>query len=681
MQEIDSQPEVLDLPEDADKVIPLTENEKFLVGSVYGAFKAQFPDFKVRKQQKTMIGEVANVFAKGSIGLVEAPTGTGKSASYLLPGGVLAITREKKLIVSTATASLQDQLAKKDAPLIVAALKSAGLGDVRYAVAKGRERHLCISKLMALTEQGTLFDESDDKEGLLEVAKAWNGGLWDGIRDSLPNGVKPVIWAKVANKRDTCPGGTCPDAKECPYNRSLKDIDESKIIITNHDYLLACMVNNPNHALSKTGDNIYVFDEGHHLGKKCLSVFSRAINFEPEYFIQVINAMEMMGESTARIAMAIERCNSTNRTLADHAKKLIGNNSIYRFPYGTVPDEYLDSILRYHLAAQNTLEQLDTAITNYRERAGLGPMTQIVRLRVSTIRTELSAVVDSLDAFLSEDQEKARWIQKSSKKFELMCSPFDSSILARKFLWTRIKTAVLTSATFGDIKATVRSLGLPTSTRTLKLDSPLDYSNCQFVVPQLATQGTDAGHIEMTQCLINQSAYMSPDKGVLVYFTSRKHMNAVYSALSKPEQAMTLLQGDVTPSEMLKLHKERVDRGEKSVMFGLDSLSEGIDLPGQYCSIVLVSKLPFPSPDDPILATHCEVLLRRGHNPFNLIVLPETLIKLSQVVGRLNRREGDWGSVIVLDGRMVTKRYGSQLLKGTAFTAIERYTRPMAITA
>jgi ATP-dependent DNA helicase DinG len=158
--------------------------------------------------------------------------------------------------------------------------------------------------------------------------------------------------------------------------------------------------------------------------------------------------------------------------------------------------------------------------------------------------------------------------------------------------------------------------------------------------------------------------------GVLVYFTSRRLMMDVFDAIAPDERTSVLLQGQWQPSALLVEHRRRIDAGLRSIIFGLDSMGEGVDLPGAYCTRVVITRLPFPSPDDPVIATHGEHLTEKGLDAFGLLTLPKAGLKLAQVCGRLMRREGDSGDILVLDRRLVSKRYGRRMLKSTQFTEV-----------
>lgn len=202
--------------------------------------------------------------------------------------------------------------------------------------------------------------------------------------------------------------------------------------------------------------------------------------------------------------------------------------------------------------------------------------------------------------------------------------------------------------------------------------SPFDYTKARIVVPRLVPDGTDRTHGRLVRAFVAEKGVRAREHaGVLVYFTSKRLMQDCYDYLTPEERELVLLQGEWQPSALIAEHRRRVDEGRRSVVFGMDSIGEGVDLPGRYCTLVLISRLPFPSPDDPVVATHAEHLAAKGLDSFQLLTLPKAGLKFAQVCGRLMRREGDSGDVVVLDRRIVSKRYGSRMLKGTEFKSIQ----------
>lgn len=656
----------------------LTEAEKTCIQTVYRGFLKRINAKNSRPQQRQMIGESAKHFTQITRGFIQAPTGTGKSAAYLIPGLVLAAMRGKKLIVSTATAALQDQLSNIDMPNVLKACADAGIHGLSHVVAKGRERHMCVTKLHAVADQGGLFTDSEEVKQIELITNAWENNTWDGIRDSFPFQVPNLLWAKVNNMRETCTGRSCEYIDSCPYYLGVDAMESATVIIANHDYLLSTLLNNPKSKLSDYENNLYVFDEAHHLADKCLKAFSKTIPLGTDWLDKILPTMDLMGHGTGQMASVIARAKDCALALSEGSKAILGEKLHARFKFGEVPDAFMIEVNRYLASVYEIYTLFADAFTDYKERAGTTARNVFVRMRIGAVMGELFNIKVSLEAFVDTEYEKARWIAKKYDNLQLLCSPFDASYLARRYLWSKIKGCVLTSATLGNIESAARALGLSNLIDRMQLNSPLDYSNAHFVVPTFAPAGATSGHNALSEAFIKRDAFNGEARGVLVYFTSRSQMKKVYQSLSVESQAKTLMQGMLTPTQIVANHKMRIDAGEISVIFGLDSFAEGIDLPGQYLTRVIISKIPFPMPDEPILATHCEILARKGKSPFHALMLPLAIVKMAQICGRLVRREGDSGCVIVLDDRMLSKPYGKTLLKATPFTTISRQIEAIA---
>ncbi|UUZ66265.1 hypothetical protein LP417_35200 (plasmid) [Polaromonas sp. P1-6] len=623
-----------------------------------------------------MVQRVSSLVTQDAIGMIEAPTGTGKSLGYLIPAIVAAVTEDKVAIISTATASLQDQLALKDVPQALAALSAIGINGIKCAVAKGRERHLCPIKLDNLSQTPDLFQTGEATKTYSEISDAWEDGSWNGQRDTLPIKVLPNVWSKISNTSASCVGEACPSYDGCPYYESVKAAKEARVVIVNHDYLLANMANVPNSFLCDGEKNIYVFDEAHHLGDKILSAFAHSLNMNHPWREELRRIVELFGSSTtAPIDMAATRLQGMWNAVAEATATILGDSTQHRFTLGEAPVTYLRLLLDLQGSFMNLRDVLDDAIKAMSAKSGQRKAGLLILLqsRVGQLKGEINRAITCLDEFTMDDQTRARWLSKSRTTLEIKCSPFNSAEKACKHVWPNIKRAVLTSATLtslGSFDPVRAGLGLPASTTTLKLDSPLDYSQARLVVPRLAVDGNHAEHGSMVRAFVMDYAIRSGQSGILVYFTSRKLMTEVYNSLSVEDKNLVILQGNLQPSAMVDEHKSRIDAGQRSILFGLDSLSEGVDLPGAYCTRVLVTRLPFPSPDDPVIATHSEHLTSIGLKPFHLLTLPKAALKFAQVIGRLVRREGDSGDVVILDQRLRSKTYGRQMARNTPFREV-----------
>lgn len=646
-----------------------------LVADVHRELKSQLPGFIVRTQQQQMMTAALRLFMGEKVGLVEAPTGTGKSLGYLIPGLVAAQLDKRTLVVSTATASLQDQLAK-DIPMLSQAFVACGGQPIRMAVAKGRERHVCPLRLDDATSTSDMFNGQEDAD-LDTAARMFEAKQWNGLRDTAPVRFSSDQWRRINNTSATCTGKRCHLYEDCPYYLTQEAIRNSDVVITNHDYLLSCLAHIPSSPLAQEG-TIYVFDEAHHLGTKLLGAFARRLDlglFPAELLTSVLS---ICAEHRRSVEIAAELVQEKWRDAQRLLEDILGLKHLHRFPLGRLPaevTEVLGSLLKAITVLYGHLEKAKESLRTMKSAA---PKSKVTVIELGDMKlSQLMGEIDQYRMCLSDvcsEGELARWIAKGAGPV-ISCSPFDASSVARRYLWPVAKTALLTSATItalGSFSQTLRELGLPGDTPSIKLTSPFDYTKARIVVPRLVPDGTDRTHGRLVRAFVAEKGVRAREHaGVLVYFTSKRLMQECYDYLTPEEKELVLLQGEWQPSALIAEHRRRVDEGRRSVVFGMDSIGEGVDLPGRYCTLVLISRLPFPSPDDPVVATHAEHLAAKGLDSFQLLTLPKAGLKFAQVCGRLMRREGDSGDVVVLDRRIVSKRYGSRMLKGTEFKSIQ----------
>lgn len=647
-----------------------------LVAQTYRALAELMPGFIARSQQKAMIQRTLGLMTRKAVGIVEAPTGTGKSMGYLIPGIATAVTEDKVLVVSTATASLQDQLASKDIPLALSAFDRAGVSGVSVVVAKGRERHACPLKMQAF--DGSTADmfatDQDDSAALREVIELWSESKWGGVRDDLSVRLDNRTWIKIANTAASCNGQNCTLFEECPYYATQAAMKTARVIVTNHDHLLATLSNVPNSVFSNGEKCLFVFDEAHHLSDKLLNAFARRLNLAAFWAEEIKIILQLCHGGATGLDLSAEMARGIWRACEDAAVTMLGDGAMHRFTLGEVPPQFnrlLQDLKGSLVRMRDALKDLKEEQSRSKNKA----LNILVDSRIAQLAGDVNEAIDCIEEFTGDDQI-ARWISRGRANIDINCSPFDGANKARKHLWPIVKTGILTSATFttmGSFDPMRAALGLPSNTATLKLESPFDYGRAKLIVPRLCVEATDPSHARMVMAFLKDYAVAAKDHmGILVYFTSKKLMLDCVGAIPEKDRDCILLQGQWQPWAMIEEHKRRIDNGERSIIFGLDSVGEGVDLPGQYCTRVIMTRLPFPSPDDPVLCTHAEFLKSEGKDPFHLLTMPKAGLKFAQVAGRLMRREEDWGDLYVLDKRLRTKRYGSQFLKSTSFRGIEQ---------
>ncbi|MCL9791820.1 ATP-dependent DNA helicase DinG [Neisseria subflava] len=705
----------------------LTDLEKNAIRDHYQNIGKNLPGFRPRVSQREMIAAIANTFSRTltreegeeapkregeSIAVIEGPTGVGKSLAYLLAGGIMAQTRGKRLIVSSATVALQEQLVDRDLPFLV---EKSGL-ELTFALAKGRGRYLCPYKLYQLTQNNAqqnllgfeapevLWDSKPKPEELnllRNIADEFSARRFNGDRDTWPEKIDDAIWLKVTNDRHGCLKSACPNRPECPFYLARDVLETVDVVVANHDLLLADISMGGGVILPAPENSFYCIDEAHHLPKKALSRFAA----EHSWNIAVWT-LEKLPQLTGKIAALTDKAELANLAdeaatslldslhewqfhLAEEPSLSLGssendrrkqNEPTWLWEDGKLPEGLETTVSNTAIAARSLLKHVvglnDALSAARREKeqdgALIDRLTSEFGLFIARIE-QISAVWDLLSTVPIEGEEPlAKWITRRAddkNDYIFNASPISSASHLANSLWRRAAGAVLTSATLqslGSFNLILRQTGLLwlPETTTLALESPFNFdAQGELYIPPVHASPKDpdahtAAIVEWLPKLVSPVEAI----GTLVLFSSRKQMQDV--ALRLPDEYLPLLlvQGELPKAVLLQRHHQAIAEGKASIIFGLDSFAEGLDLPGAACVQVIIAKLPFAMPDNPIEKTQNRWIEQRGGNPFIEITVPEASIKLIQAVGRLIRTEQDYGRVTILDNRVKTQRYGQQLL-------------------
>ena len=705
----------------------LTDLEKNAIRDHYQNIGKNLPGFRPRASQREMIAAIANAFSRTltreegeeapkregeSIAVIEGPTGVGKSLAYLLAGGIMAQTRGKRLIVSSATVALQEQLVDRDLPFLV---EKSGL-ELTFALAKGRGRYLCPYKLYQLTQNNAqqnllgfeapevLWDSKPKPEELnllRDIAHEFSARRFNGDRDTWPEKIDDAIWLKVTNDRHGCLKSACPNRPECPFYLARDVLETVDVVVANHDLLLADISMGGGVILPAPENSFYCIDEAHHLPKKALSRFAA----EHSWNIAVWT-LEKLPQLTGKIAALTNKAELANLAdeaatslldslhewqfhLAEEPSLSLGssendrrkhNEPTWLWEDGKIPEGLETTVSNTAIAARSLLKHViglnDALSAARREKeqdgALIDRLTSEFGLFIARIE-QISAVWDLLSTVPIEGEEPlAKWITRRAddkNDYIFNASPISSASHLANNLWRRAAGAVLTSATLqslGSFNLILRQTGLLwlPETTTLALESPFNFdTQGELYIPPVHASPKDpdahtAAIVEWLPKLVSPVEAI----GTLVLFSSRKQMQDV--ALRLPDEYLPLLlvQGELPKAVLLQRHHQAIAEGKASIIFGLDSFAEGLDLPGTACVQVIIAKLPFAMPDNPIEKTQNRWIEQRGGNPFIEITVPEASIKLIQAVGRLIRTEQDYGRVTILDNRVKTQRYGQQLL-------------------
>jgi len=691
----------------------LTDAQKKEIQGAYSRF-LKSRDLRARPAQKQMIAAVARVLAQAEsggeegaainrkVGIVEAGTGTGKTISYLLAAVPMAQATGKKLVLSTATVALQEQLILKDLPEVET---HAGLA-MNYQLAKGRGRYLCLNKVeQHLEQQGVLGQialyEDEMAERLPDdivqqyqsMMDDYASGSWDGDRDALKSEVSDEIWQPLTSDHLQCSNRRCLNFSACPFYRARDRLEEVDVVVANHDLVLADLALGGGAILPEPDNTIYIFDEGHHLADKASGHFAFAARLG--------SAQKMIASAEKQLAQMLQDTGSAMQ-LADPVERLhrpLQNMDLaleqlglllrpmmeshegdrYRFPGGCQPEPLMEPSQLLASAAEQAQQQIERIVDVLKEalEGGIGEITRGAAERwfpqLGVFWGRVQQVGWLAQSYSRPDPEgrspTARWINRveiaTGFDLELRSAPVSAADTLSEHLWKHCHAAILTSATLtalGRFDALFASLGLPRDTEAVRLESPFDYARHGVLeIPAMsADPGQPDAHTEEVLTLLEQE--LSSARAALVLFSSWRQMRTVLEGLTQSVKNKVLAQGEYSKQETLRRHRARIDGGEASVIFGLASFAEGVDLPGDYLTDVFITKLPFSVPDDPVDATMAEWIEQRGGNAFIEWTVPAASMRLTQAVGRLLRTEQDRGRVVLMDRRVVTRRYGQQLL-------------------
>jgi len=667
--------------------------------------------FEDRPGQRDMAAYAADVYNDGGIALLEAGTGVGKSFAYLVPALEWARINGERTIVSTNTINLQEQLVGKDLPILARAL-SAGDRPVTFALLKGWRNYLCLARLdQARAGQDSLFAEGRGAE--LETLAGWAARTSDGSLADLAEEPSPDVWDAVAAESDLCTRLKCPHFDHCFLFQARRQAAEADVVVVNHHLLasdLAVRIASDNwqEAAVLPPYRRLVIDEAHHLEDVAAQHLGSQVSMLGVQ--RLLGRLERNGRGllptlAAELATHDDLLTAASRDLLTQSlldalvaarrgsEELFGRLSrrLETEP-GTAPvlrltDSFAgDAVWPEGLtvALENLLiafGRLRDGVETIADRLSLDdpaePRAQLVGELRGVVR-RLDSAAEALKAALQpppgSSTAAVRWLERRGRKtpnLTLAAVPLDLAPVLKDALFDRVETAVLTSATLaagGEFTFLEERLGLslPPSRVVIReiLPSPFDFpSQCIFGIPTDIPEPRDdeAGHDASVARILVEMAHAS-DGGIFALFTShgalRRTADAVRGRLGG--RWPLLVQGDGQRDQLLRRFRE----AGSAILLGTDSFWEGVDVPGRALRVLILAKLPFKVPSDPLTAARLERLSDAGVDGFTHYLVPHAALKLKQGFGRLIRSKTDVGAVILLDRRVVTKRYGEMILEG-----------------
>lgn len=681
----------------------------------YKALQKHIPDFISRAPQRQMIAEVARALA-GEIDrhlVIEAPTGVGKTLSYLIPGIAISRAEQKPLVVSTANVALQDQIYSKDLPLLKKLIP-----DLKFTGAFGRRRYVCPRNLAALASdvasQGDLMLYLDDElapatgaEQVLcgKLQTALSSFRWDGLRDHYAQSVSDTLWGRLSTDKANCLGRNCHYFRDCPFFLARKEIETADVVVANHALVMAALESES--VLPEAKNMLLVLDEGHHLPE----VARDALEMEGEITVgfiahQLEQFMRQTEQTLAQFRPARPPQLSQEERLKNHcldiqqlmaqfeqlALAYLPRDSVqgeYRFSMGMLPAS-MSEIAAQLFKLTDALRMLAEFLLNdLSEKTGKHDIVRLHQALLTTSRM-LGFWESTSRLWKLATQDKAsnapisKWLTRemsdSGAHIYLHCVGIRVSDQLEKLLWSRIPHAVVTSATLRSLNSFSRMQELSglrerNGDRFVTLNSPFDHQHQgKLLIPRMPMEpilAQEEAHLAWMARFFRAELAKKTHQGMLVLFASHRAMQGFLSHLTDIRQLL-LVQGDQPRYRLVETHRNRVDQGKTSVLIGLQSFAEGLDLKGELLTQVHIHKLAFPPIDSPVILTEGEWLKSQQRHPFEVQSLPSASFNLIQQVGRLIRSNECYGEIVIYDRRLLTKPYGRRLLGALPVFPIEQ---------
>ncbi|RCW51070.1 ATP-dependent DNA helicase DinG [Paenibacillus prosopidis] len=669
-------------------------------------FEQKFENYEEREAQAAMFQEVYSALNSNKHLLIEAGTGTGKSLGYLIPALYYSIQNGKKVVVSTHTINLQEQLRQRDLPLLEEVLPF----DFKASIFKGRGNYLCLRKFEGKVNTKDLVSPIEDTVTAAQMV-VWLGETETGDQEELNFGNKGAdFWSTVESDADSCLNRACPWFKRCYYHRAKHEANIADVCITNHSMLFTDI--QADHRLLPSYTHL-VIDEAHHVEE----VAGKHLGMQINYFSLTQAVLRLFKDNRSGLLPALRQKllheDNDHQTawietidtvipifqeVKEHWDKLFemfysftstssdgqtdNGQAVCRLKNNLLPAGWEDAVTveaNVHTELNRVVRTVDKMVTDIKDRIDDSAVQAIITDLNGAVR-DLTRVKDELRTFIKlELADSVFWIEASSiyryRSVQLYGMPVDVSAQLQKHFFDVKESIVLTSATLSVQKSfqyAEEQLGLngyeeQGRLKTVQLPSPFNYREQALVViprnfPVLKGASVDTAYLEMLVKSLADSAKETKGR-MLVLFTSYRMLKQVYEPLKDQlsEAGIGVLGQGIDSSNRTKLTR-RFRQTPESVLLGTSSFWEGVDIPGEALICLAIVRLPFQPPNHPLAEAKAEMLQRLKQNPFMKLSIPQAVIRFKQGFGRLVRTAQDKGIVIIYDTRVIDTYYGKHFL-------------------
>jgi len=663
-----------------------------------GSVANRLASYEPRQAQLDLLELIIRGFNEDALVMAEAGTGVGKSFAYLLPAMHFALANKEKVVISTATITLQQQLFEKDIPLV-----ASSMGDVKIksVIMKGRGNYICLRRLDDVLQDPSLFDFEGDE---LKQISEWSSKTKTGAKAELSFMPSDSIWLSVCSESDLCLGSYCPRREQCFILALRKEANNAHIIVVNHHLLFADLAARYQgagyeNAVVLPPFNRLIIDEAHTIENAATSFFSsefartgifkqlgrlyskRRAN-ERGLLVRLCAMLPSSEDPLDEMADAVKKIKTSCEELDDCALQLCGNEGIFRLS-AAVDESFLKKSLFPNLKAlRKDILKLTDMIKEILENLEDDDSADPAVWEIKTIIRRLESTAEICSAFCKykKHEDEVLWIEKIRSFKEPWAvftrTPLDLAPILKNSVFKPNKSVVCVSATMAinnDFSYWANRCGIADMESRLLLSgcfpSPFPFSSAVLLAsPSDAPLPDEEGYQEFINNAVTGLASVAGGSA-LVLFTSYQSLNSAYQ-IAKTELTKLgircLKQGEDDRTRLLQTFLS----DESSCLFATDSFWEGVDAPGDTLRLVIICRLPFRTPGDPVHEARREAAEKQGGNPFMELSLPQAVMKFKQGFGRLMRRSADRGVVAVLDARIYKKSYGNLFLQALPETKI-----------